>query len=258
MTASSLDQVIAGIRNSVITTRDANGDLVCICGAPLGPIEFLCGDCSHAAERSRPERERALREQSWREEISSWAPLSGVPEWPWARLDNGEFTRRIRFPRLLAFAEKYEPKHGSVILSADTGDGKTSLAAAALYRLRDGEVAKVLAREVGTPATRTLSILRDLVWTTGFDVAKARRETSLGEGESRLVARAMSCRLLVLDEVGFEVQHDTVIQEIANARYVAEKPTIVTTGLDTKAFAKRYGDACFRRFAERGTVVEAW
>lgn len=254
---TSLDQFIAQIRDTVVE-KDAGGAPVCLCGVQLGSLEFLCAACSRRTETDSARREIAERDERWREEVRNWAPLQGVPDWTWARLDNQDFTGRIRFPRLLGYAQRYEPAHGSVVLSSDTGFGKTSLTCAMLHRLRDGEVTKLLARPPGSRPTKNLWALRDLVWATGFDVTKARRENSLGEGESRLVQRAMTCKLLVLDEVGFEVQHDTVIAEIANARYVAEKPTIVTTGLRADAFAKRYGDACYRRLTERGTVVEAW
>lgn len=254
---TSLDALIEGIRDDVVA-KDGAGRPLCTCGAVLDGLAFLCSACSQQSNTDRTKREAAEREQRWREEVQWWAPLRDVPDWTWARLNNDDFVSRIRFPRLLAYAHRYEPKVGSVVISGDTGCGKTSLTCAMLHRLRDSEVAKVLASRPGSRPSKILWTLRDLVWTTGFDLAKARRENSLGDGESRLVERASTCKLLVIDELGFEVQHDTVVQEVANARYVAEKPTIITTGLRADAFTKRYGDACYRRLTERGTLVEAW
>jgi DNA replication protein DnaC len=255
--SASLDEEITRIRD-VVVAKNADGKPTCECGAVLEGACFQCAACARSSEADRKKRELTVRFEAWREEIRGWAPLTGVPDWEWARLDNPDFTRRIRFPRLLAYAQKYEPCHGSVFISSDTGTGKTTLTRAAVQRLKEREIAKVLSGRPGSRPTSILWTLRDLVWTTGFELAKARRENSLGDGEARLVERAMSCKFLVLDECGFEVLHDTVFQEIMNSRYVAELPTIVTSGLRPEAFAKRYGDAAFRRLTERGTVLESW
>lgn len=252
----SIDEEITRIRD-VIAAKSPDGRPLCECGRALEGAAFQCFDCAQRSAADRKKREHAAREEAWRAEIRSWAPLTGVPDWEWARLDNPDFTRRVR-PRLLTYAQRYEPAHGSVLVSSDTGTGKTTVTRAMVHHRRDREVAKVLAGRPGTKPTPLLWTLRDLVWTTGFDLAKARRENALGDGEARLVQRAMSCKLLVIDEVGFEVQHDTIFQEVMNARYVGERPTIVTTGLRPDAFAKRYGDAAYRRLTERGTCLEAW
>jgi DNA replication protein DnaC len=244
------------IRRDCGLTQDDAGAWLCTCGAMLEGQNLICAECR--VQRAREEHARAAEAKlkGWQESIRQHAKLDTVPPWDWARLTNAEFTSRIRGKLLLKSAQTYKLAMGSLILSARTGLGKTALTAAMLHRMRAQEVDKVLADKPGSKPTDDLQRLRYLFWTDGFALAQARRQQPLGQGEARIVERSFDAQVLVIDEVGFEPLYDTVIAEIANARYVAGLPTIITTGLRPDEFRERYGDACYRRFAERGSVVE--
>jgi DNA replication protein DnaC len=244
------------IRRDCGLTQDSAGTWLCSCGTVLDGQNLICAECR--VERARQEQARAIetRLEGWRDSIRQHAKLEGVPPWEWARLTNSEFTSRLRGKLLLKSAQTYKLDLGSLIFSARTGLGKTAVTVAMLHRIRAAEVEAILAGKPGTKPTDTLQRLRYLVWTDGFALAQARRQQPLGQGEARIVERAFEAQVLVIDELGFEPLYDTVVAEIANARYVAALPTIITTGLRPDEFRERYGDACYRRFAERGTVVE--
>jgi DNA replication protein DnaC len=231
------------------------GTWLCVCGAELQADDDL--SCAACRTRMFERNERRARDE-WSASIRDFAPLGGVPAWPWARCENPQFMGRLRSKELTAFAGAYHPRQGSVLLAGKTGAGKTSGVVAMLHRVREAEIAKLLKGPIDSPPSPLLRALRGLLWTDGFALTKARRENPLGRGEAELVEQAMSRRLLVLDELGFEAAHDTVIAEVMNARYVAGLPVIITTGLTRAQFSDRYGDAVLRRIIERGTLLEAW
>ncbi len=247
--------MILEMRRHLGMKQNEAGAWLCTCGAELGDDDDL--SCSACRALMFERNERRARDE-WTATIRDFAPLGSVPAWPWARCDNSQFMGRLRSKELTAFARGYHPKQGSVLLTGKTGTGKTSSVVAMLHRVREAEIARVLAGPLDSPPSQLLRGLRGLLWTDGFALTKARRENPLGRGEAELVQQAMSRYLVILDELGFEASHDTVIAEIINARYVEGLPVIVTTGLTRAQFAARYGDAVLRRIIERGNLLEAW
>jgi DNA replication protein DnaC len=138
-------------------------------------------------------------------------------------------------------------------LLGETGKGKTVSVVALMHRILDR------ASEAG------ISIV-DYDWAKRMrfmsapSLATARRNCALGE-EAPLVIEAIMASLLVLDEVGFEVfdpTRDTTLFEVLDARYLENKPTIVTSGRTEEEFRARYGAALMRRITDRGMVVNLW
>jgi DNA replication protein DnaC len=69
------------------------------------------------------------------------------------------------------------------------------------------------------------------------------------------------CRtpILVLDDVGTELAGDVFrahLYELLDRRYSKSRRTVITSNLDKKAFAERYGDRIADRLRERGMAAE--
>jgi len=238
--------------------QDSAGRWLCECGTALDEDQSMCPACVAKLLAERERRDRELFVADWRARIERHIQFPQAPDWCWARLDNEEFAAKIKGKKLLHAARMYAFDAGPLLFSGPTGCGKTACVRAILHRIASKEVKSILSQKAGTPPTRLLRQLRQLAWIDGFSLAQARKQNPLGRGEAELVQRAFEAPLLVLDELGFEPLFDTVIAEVANRRYTDGTPVIVTTGLKPAAFRERYGDACWRRFAERGTVVEEW
>lgn len=90
------------------------------------------------------------------------------------------------------------------------------------------------------------------------DLGLARQQHGLGAGEARLVHLAMIAPLLVLDDVGQEVESGTpAVAHAIQHRYDHAKPTIATSGLTVAQLVARYGAGVARRLLETagGAVV---
>jgi DNA replication protein DnaC len=217
---------------------------------------LVCSACSRRIEAEQEQRTRDEKVAQWRVRVERCGALRGVPPFAFARLSNSEFVNRVSGHRLLAVARRYQLDR-SLVFTGPTGCGKTALTIAMLHRLAEEEVARTLAGAPLANPSQLLRRLRGMVWTDGLALAKARRQAPLGEGECELIQRAFEAPALVIDELGFEPLTEVVF-EVANCRYLAGLPTIITTGQTPAAFAAKYGDACWRRFAERGAVVSEW
>ena len=74
-----------------------------------------------------------------------------------------------------------------------------------------------------------------------------------------MVQLAMRASLLVLDEIGYEYfqpERDTTLFEVLDHRYLARKPTIITTELGREELKARYRAAAERRLGDVGVYVE--
>jgi len=111
------------------------------------------------------------------------------------------------------------------------GSGKTSLLAAMLRAL-EPERGRVL-------------------WVSAHQLAKARALHPLGEGEAPLISSALRVGRLIVDELGGEDQrYASAVSEVLYERHAHDLATWVTTGVDPKAIAERYGGGIARRVFE--------
>lgn len=178
-----------------------------------------------------------------------------VPEWSFARVGAPQFARSVH--RVFRqFAEAYRLDR-STLLCGNTGDGKTAATVAALHRFAEEVLARALEQPPQRPPPAELEQLYELVWTTGYELARARAIHPFGRGEPELLVRLARSPLLVLDEIGTEPFGPEVF-EVLDAAYERGAVVVVTSGLTRKAFRDRYGDAAFRRIAERGAVLESF
>ena len=236
-----------------LAARPVNGDCqpVCGCGAPVGETEFSCGPCVDAERAEQDKRARHRRVFERVTEAVQFA-LAPAPRWPWARAGQPDFLKNVPHSRLQGAAAKWLPIHGNLALLGVTGCGKTATATAIVHRL----AAQALAAAQKGDRSTWQSL--EFVWTSGPELATARRKFKLGDGDAPLVQRASEVAVLVIDELGYEVMLDTTVAEVVDARYRAELPTIITSGLTVDQFRGRYGDATWRKIAQRGAVIETW
>jgi hypothetical protein len=159
------------------------------------------------------------------------------PAFRWATLHAAELGQRVRRERAIAEG-RAAIASGSLLLRGPSGSGKTSLACALL---RAWDAAHPRRLGVFMPA-----------WKLGV----ARAQYGLGQGEAPEVERAMTTRLLVLDDLGSERNIATnAVPDVIFARALAGLPTWVTTWMTAAEVAQRYGDGIARRLHEAGQVT---
>jgi len=215
------------------------------------PIRFHqpCWE-AHIAELQARDVEKRRTALDERFQLSVSREGTFFPRWSFARLSNPEFRSRVS-PALLPAFENYRPKEdGNLFVLGPTGDGKTSLSVAHVYDSLERAKAETVPGKTG--------VMVDFAFITAPELVQSRRQTRLGSNaEARLVRLAMDVELLILDEVGFELESEVVF-DVMDHRLRALRPTILTTGQRQKGFRKRYGDALWRRVAEQGAVFEDW
>ncbi len=195
----------------------------CACGAMVS--QAPCWDCDMDGLRKRDRGE-----------------LSGVPRgYLWATPDAPELVERVRLhpdhiARGMTVLGALERLRGAsrALLIGPAQRGKTSLAVAAL-RARRAEAFFVRAETLGL----------------------ARQQARLGTGEAKLVDRASSTGLLLLDDLGSEGDHEARIQAVRDVlfgRYEDRAATWVTTGLGSAQLERRYGAGILARLKSSVTI----
>jgi DNA replication protein DnaC len=125
------------------------------------------------------------------------------------------------------YARQFAPNSGNLLLSGDSGLGKTFLSAC---------IARVVSE-------RGYSVVYD---TAGhifsqLEKVKFRREED-AEAEEHL-RRCMACDLLIVDDLGTEMTTafvQSALYQLLNDRLMAKRPTIINTNLTTEEIGQRY------------------
>jgi hypothetical protein len=158
--------------------------------------------------------------------------------------------RSLVRPPIIAAIGAWQWGDGNLMLLGDTGCGKT-LGAAVL--------AKRLLTEVATD--RDWRRARLLVFVDAAQLAIAREQHGLGQGEAPLVQRCLSTPLLFLDELGYLDKDNGVIGQVIDARSKAGLPMIVMSGMQPRDLVGRYGSATARKLMTeqtKATVVQVF
>jgi DNA replication protein DnaC len=209
----------------------------CVCGEEFTALALPWvrdqqHECSTCEAKSAAQIEAARRASSVEAEVAAEIPQ----RYRWATLDSPDLVRRVESRQAIA-AARLAMDAASMVVLGPAGSGKTSLACAIL-RARAAKFGK---------ATGT--------YATAFALTKARQEHRLGDGEAPRVALAMSCRLLLIDELGAELGRNTAVPEVIHARHEAELPTMYTSGFSLDELAAKYGSGICRRLFEGATVI---
>lgn len=131
------------------------------------------------------------------------------------------------------YADAFQPHADSLLFRGHTGLGKTHLSLAIAYR--------VVEKGYGVYYV-SCQRLMDKLQTQQFH-----RENSDGTDYQQLV---LDCDLLILDDLGAEFSTNftvAALQNLINARLTDNRPTIISTNLDTKLLGERYGERVVSR-----------
>lgn len=185
----------------------------------------LCGRC-HVEREEETRRQQKIEEQ-----------LTVIPKrYRDVRFDTACIRERVADQRAVDQARTAHEHHRVLVLMGVPGSGKSTLAAATLAAWA----------EAG----------RSIAWAPALRLAHARAEARLGE-EPEEVKRAIRANLLVVDDLGQEPLVTTsAVVDVIHARHDADRPIIVTTGVQRRVLAERYGGGTARRLLEHALVVE--
>lgn len=191
-----------------------------------------CDDAEWLERRLKPTRESIPKHFHW--------ALDATPEKLRGRVQGS--------PELVRRGLENPPSSGLLLLGG-TGSGKTSLAVAML----DAWVRQ-------DPRNRTGALFVEAGW-----LSRARARHRLGADEAPLVQAAMTCPLLVLDDLGSEREdRDGCITDVLWTRTNHDRPLWITCGLASDqqtiegfavAVEKRYDGGFARRLVESSKVA---
>ena len=234
------------------------------CGRPTERRGWECADCG--ALRALGNRRAGLA-----------AAVATVPELDWCRVETEKYVEstagiRARALTLPAGPERelaldlverarWRRSTGSVLILGATDEGKSMVAIAIAHRLLDRALSGY-PRPIDDDAFR---FARGTRFATGIELGLARSQHKLGDGDAKPVQEAMDASLLVLDEVGYERDAET-IRDVLYARYGTRagtvavpskaRPTIITSGRTLDELNERYGNASVRRLPTLGHVID--
>ena len=165
--------------------------------------------------------------------------VSGLwPKFPrWPRLATPEDRKAAMKPALATAAEAWDGS--GLLLLGPTGAGKTT----AVVHAAECLIRRSIEQKKLPPAIR---------YTKATTLNAARRQHALGQGEAPEITRAIGAQVLVIDDLGQEKAADDVWYTILDARYEADRATVVTSGFPLPALHERYGEHLVRRVVEAG------
>ena len=207
----------------------------CVCGEPVQYYRQSCPKCQSAQKAA--DRRLLLGE--------SIRSLAGFPWAVW-----GKDWANLSQPIIVATMSRWTRAKGNVLLSGPSGCGKTSASVARARMILQK------AEKGGTPEEFRFAC--GIRFASALDLSTARKQHALGHGEPPEIETALDAELLILDELGFESQADTVIPELADLRYRKGKITITTTGLRSGELVARYGEATIRKLSNNNIVEGAF
>ena len=147
---------------------------------------------------------------------------------PWPNLGISPRANMERnFDTCQDYARQFSPRSGNLLLSGDTGLGKTFLSAC---------IARVVSENGFSVVYDTASHIF-----SQFEKVKFRREED--EAAEEDVNRCLDCDLLIVDDLGTEMTTSFVqsaLYQIVNSRLLAGKQTIISTNLTPEEIGRRY------------------
>lgn len=156
-------------------------------------------------------------------------------------LENMEMIREI----CGNYAHTFSPRSGNLLFTGAPGLGKTFLSAC-------------IAREVSEKGFSVVYDTASHVFQQ-FESEKFGRENPYEEAPDREVNRYLNCDLLIMDDVGTEMNTSfvkSVFYRIINERLLNRKKTVLSTNLTLEQIGEEYGDAVLSRI--RGEYQILW
>lgn len=151
-----------------------------------------------------------------------------------------ELFARVRAKAIGESARAWQWDAGTRLWLGVTGCGKSSAAAWLFRRL---VYVGVTGGGAGWESAARMA------WFKATELASARREHPLGQGEAPEVREAISASLLFLDDLGWERDTSAVCDIIAE-RYEHGLPTIATSGKTRDELSAYYGAAVIRKLLQ--------
>ena len=232
---------VARLRDENLSLQEEKCQLLAAMGLPADALEEkpacpLCGDTGYRGGAvCRCLREYYAREQQ--KELSRMLDLGGQSfdtfslSW-YSDEDTEDLGVSPRenmdwvYRTCKRYAEDFHPERsGNLLLTGDTGLGKTFLSAA---------IAREVSGEGWSVVYDTAAHIFDR-----FEAVKFGRD----EGAEADVKRIMGCDLLILDDLGTEMTTALVqsaLYQIVNGRILERRPTILSTNLRLDGLEKRY------------------
>lgn len=183
-------------------------------------------------------------------ELAGLRSEAGLPAWSWCRFGHERFEELTHAAgSIKVHARSWRRADGSALYSAPTGVGKTLCLLALAMRLTAR-----LSRPIEDEAAA--AFLSGLRFVTSAELVTAAARHPLGSGEPPLIRSAATASLLLLDDLGTErTDRDRILSEVIDRRYMANKPTVVTTNLSERELRERYGASLLRRLTDQGRFI---
>ena len=198
-------------------------------------VGLLCADC-------RTIERRQLREGALRLARDSIPPA-------FRDLDAQKVRQRTRLAQDTLELVQTATTRLRVVLVGASGLGKTTLACWMLQQLLDAAI---------DGPRGTFERARRALFVDAPGLCRAVREHPLGAGDAPLLDRAFRASVLVLDDVGQELElrmASNPVVEVIRERHAAERTTWVTTFLAPEAVEKGYGSGTARRVFDGAEVI---
>ena len=205
------------------------------CDQQVQRIGRLCAGCEEADRRS-------LREAALRVARESIPPA-------FRNLDVQEVRRRTKVDLETLELARISATHLRVVLVGASGFGKSTLAC---WMLREVIEAGVDGARAGFERARRA------LFVDAPALCRAVRDHRLGAGDAPLLGSALGASVLVLDDVGQELElrmSCNPVVEVLRERHAQERATWVTTFLSPEALAKAYGSGTARRILDGAVMI---
>lgn len=214
-------------------------------GGPMRRREWVCARCrgqaieglrfcAGCADLDMSERKGAKLKKAW---ASVPERFRAADQWPWDKVRK-------------AVLDGTATRPGNVLFVGKPGAGKTAFACALITRhLRAAEAPGAPWANVDDAAASR--------YVTDADLFRAACAHPLGQGDPPLYREMLAAPLLVLDELGYDLEdRRRPARDLLFARYDRGRRTIITTGHSQASVESHWGGGAGRRIWTQSWLVD--